>query len=93
MAAVKGVTARKPFHELRKELGAIIASEQGIYAAQRMLRHRHIGTTAAYYADRKLPITSGLGAFLNQTPENVVDFAADGGGTAQGSGAGSAQGE
>ena len=34
-----GVTARKPLHELRKELGALITSEHGIYAASRVLRH------------------------------------------------------
>ena len=35
----KGVTARKPLHELRKELGAILASQSGLFAAQRVLRH------------------------------------------------------
>src|SRR5690606_37568004 len=48
-----GVTARKPIHELRKEVGAIIASEQGIYAASRHLRHGDIQITAAIYADKK----------------------------------------
>lgn len=60
----KGVTARKPLHELRKELGAILASSQGIFAAQTVLRHAHIGTTAAYYADKKGRITAGLGRLL-----------------------------
>ncbi|MBK1883785.1 tyrosine-type recombinase/integrase [Luteolibacter pohnpeiensis] len=49
----QGVTARKPIHELRKEVGAIIASEQGIYAASRHLRHGDIQITAAIYADKK----------------------------------------
>ncbi len=30
----QGITARKPLHELRKELGALLASSQGIFAAQ-----------------------------------------------------------
>lgn len=59
-----GVTARKPLHELRKELGAILASKQGIFAAQSVLRHAQISTTAAYYADKKRRITAGLGALL-----------------------------
>ncbi len=33
-----GVTARKPLHELRKELGSLITAEHGIYAASRVLR-------------------------------------------------------
>lgn len=49
----RGVAARKPIHELRKEVGAIIASEQGIYAASRHLRHGDIQITAAIYADKK----------------------------------------
>lgn len=60
----KGVAAAKPLHELRKELGAILASGQGIFAAQSVLRHAHIATTAAYYADKKRSITAGLGSFL-----------------------------
>lgn len=66
----QGVTAVKPLHELRKELGAILASEQGIYAAQSVLRHAHISTTAAFYADKKRRITAGLGGLLasNVTP-------------------------
>ena len=35
----KGVMARKPLHELRKELGAILSSKSGIFAAQSVLRH------------------------------------------------------
>jgi integrase len=61
---VQGISARKPLHELRKELGAILASEKGIFAAQSVLRHAQISTTSEYYADKKTRITSGLGAFL-----------------------------
>src|SRR4029453_13905011 len=34
-----GVTAKKPLHELRKELGALITAEHGIYAASHVLRY------------------------------------------------------
>ncbi len=59
-----GVTARKPLHELRKELGALLASSQGIFAAQAVMRHAQIATTASYYVDKKRRITAGLGALL-----------------------------
>lgn len=68
----KGVTARKPLHELRKELGAILASSQGIFAAQSVLRHAHISTTAGYHADKKQRITAGLGVLLADEVGNVV---------------------
>jgi integrase len=63
----QGVTARKPLHELRKELGAILASKDGIFAAQSVLRHAQISTTASYYADKKKRITAGLGSLLKNT--------------------------
>lgn len=68
----QGITALKPLHELRKELGAILASDQGIYAAQSVLRHAHISTTANFYADKKRRITAGLGGLL---APNVTPFA------------------
>ncbi len=68
-----GVTARKPLHELRKELGAILASEQGIFAAQSVLRHAQISTTAAYYTDRKRRITAGLGTLLAESSPKVIE--------------------
>lgn len=61
-----GVTDTKKLHTLRKELGAILASEQGIFAAQSVLRHAQISTTAAYYTDKKKRITAGLGIQLTQ---------------------------
>ncbi len=73
----QGITARKPLHELRKELGALLASSQGIFAAQSVLRHAQISTTAAYYTDKKRRITAGLGALL--APSNgatVIPFVA-----------------
>jgi len=60
----KGIAANKPIHELRKELGAMVASKHGIYAASRVLRHSDIGTTARHYADQKHRISVGLGKLL-----------------------------
>jgi integrase len=65
-----GVTARKPLHELRKELGALITAEHGIYAASRVLRHADLSTTAAHYTDLKTRPTIPVGEWL--IPENVV---------------------
>ena len=65
-----GVTARKPLHELRKELGALITAEHGIYAASRVLRHADLSTTAAHYTDLKTRPTIPVGEWL--TPENVI---------------------
>jgi integrase len=65
-----GVTARKPLHELRKELGALITAEHGIYAASRVLRHSDLATTAAHYTDLKTRPTIPVGEWL--TPKNVV---------------------
>jgi integrase len=60
----KGIDANKPIHELRKELGALVVSKHGIYAASRVLRHSDIGTTARHYADQKHRISVGLGKLL-----------------------------
>jgi integrase len=65
-----GVTARKPLHELRKELGALITAEHGIYAASRVLRHADLATTAAHYTDLKTRPTIPVGEWL--MPANVV---------------------
>ena len=61
----KGVSANKPLHEMRKEIGALIATEHGIYAASRFLRHSDITTTARHYADHKARISVGLGKLLD----------------------------
>ena len=65
-----GVTARKPIHELRKELGALVTAEHGIYAASRVLRHSNVATTAAHYTDLKSRPTISIGSWL--LPENVI---------------------
>jgi len=67
-----GVTAKKPLHELRKELGALITSEHGIYAASRVLRHADLSTTAAHYTDLKTRPTIPVGEWLE--PKNVVSM-------------------
>jgi len=79
----QGITAQKPLHELRKELGAVLASTQGIYAAQLTLRHAQVTTTAASYTDKKRRITAGLGALLSPAPETIIegDFKPKDGGT------------
>jgi len=46
----------KHYHELRKYFGAQIATNNGIYAAQRLLGHQSPQTTASYYADLVKPI-------------------------------------
>ncbi|MBU6402460.1 MAG: hypothetical protein KGS61_19240 [Verrucomicrobia bacterium] len=61
----KGVAVHKPLHELRKEIGALIATEHGIYAASRFLRHSDITTTARHYAEHKARISVGLGKLLD----------------------------
>lgn len=45
----KGVTARKPLHELRKELGALLVQQEGIYAAAVVLRHSSVAATEGHY--------------------------------------------
>jgi integrase len=65
-----GVTARKPLHELRKELGALITTEFGIYAARRILRHSDVATTARHYSDVKTRAVISMGDWL--APENVI---------------------
>lgn len=64
----KGVEGRRPIHTMRKEVGAVLATEQGIYAASRFLRHSGIQITSQIYADHKAPISSGLGRFLAPPP-------------------------
>lgn len=51
---------QKPLHTIRKEIGAMIATRAGIFAAQRFLRHAEIATTERYYSDQKAVITAGI---------------------------------
>jgi integrase len=59
-----GVKARKPLHELRKELGALVTEEHGIYAASRALRHSTVATTAAHYSDLKTRPVVNVGSWI-----------------------------
>jgi integrase len=70
-----GVTARKPLHELRKELGALVTAEHGIYAASRVLRHADVAITAAHYSDLKTRPVIGVGSWLteNQNIETLPE--------------------
>lgn len=68
----KGVSGAKPIHILRKEIGSIIATREGIFAASRYLRHSSIQITSQIYADMKKPVFAGLGGFLAAPSENVV---------------------
>jgi len=72
----QGITDNKKLHTLRKELGSVLANEQGIFAAQQVLRHAHIQTTARHYADKRRTITAGLGALLADVaePGKVIAF-------------------
>ncbi len=59
-----GIASQKPLHELRKEVGALIATREGIYAASHFLGHSDITTTARHYAAMQRPVTAGIGALL-----------------------------
>jgi hypothetical protein len=61
---------------LRKELGALVTAEHGIYAASRVLRHSTVATTAAHYSDLKTRPVVNVGAWL--IPENVVEMKPEG---------------
>ena len=60
----KGVKTQKPIHTLRKEVGSLIAAEQGIFAASRYLRHSNIQITAAVYLDKKNKVVPSIGIDL-----------------------------
>jgi len=75
---LQGVNGIRPIHTLRKEIGAVIASRDGIWKASRYLRHSDIRITSKLYADKKIPVTAGLAAFFAPVADNVVaaDFGA-----------------
>lgn len=67
-----GVKAKKPLHELRKELGALVTAEHGIYAASRVLRHADVATTARHYVDLKdKPVISFAAALTPSKPKKT----------------------
>lgn len=63
-----GITERKPIHTLRKELGAMVSTQDGIYAASRILRHATLNTTVDHYVDHTKRISVGLGSVLGGSP-------------------------
>jgi integrase len=65
-----GVEGARPLHTLRKEAGSLVATEAGIHAASRFLRHADIQITAAYYADHKDRVPVRIGSLLE--PQNVI---------------------
>lgn len=69
---LKGVSGPRPIHSLRKEIGSIVATRDGIFAASRYLRHSDIRITSRLYADLKKPVSAGLGAFLKPSADNVI---------------------
>jgi hypothetical protein len=58
----------KPLHTMRKEIGSIMASEHGIFAASRYLRHSDIRITSAIYADKKKAVTPTVFSGVLATP-------------------------
>jgi len=79
-----GVNGKQPIHTMRKEVGSVIATRDGIFAAKTFLRHSDIRMTAKIYADSKELVSSGLGALLAPSDDKVVvegDFKPKDGGT------------
>lgn len=68
-----GVTAQKPLHELRKELGSLVTAEHGLYASSRVMRHKNVATTAAHYTDLKIRPVIDVGGWLTGA-ENIEQF-------------------
>ena len=68
----QGVESVKPLHTLRKEAGAIITTQAGIFAASRFLRHADMQVTSMHYADHKDRVTVDMGALL--PPGNTTLF-------------------
>ena len=61
----QGLNGIRPIHTMRKEIGSIIASRDGIWKASLYLRHSDIRITSKLYADKKIPVTAGLGSLLS----------------------------
>jgi integrase len=64
----QGIEGDKPFHVLRKIFGSLIVEKHGIFAASAAMRHTNIELTNAYYVDRTVRTTSGLGSVLSGAP-------------------------
>lgn len=68
----QGVEANKPIHELRKEVGSVIASNRGLYHASVFLRHSDPTTTARHYADLKERMPPGLDRYWGLPTEALA---------------------
>jgi integrase len=69
------VTSRTPLHTLRKEFGSQINSRFGLTAAQEMLRHANIHTTAAHYVENKQRSVLGFAHLLKSDQRTIVALA------------------
>ncbi|RYZ74615.1 MAG: hypothetical protein EOP09_00145 [Proteobacteria bacterium] len=67
----QGVPSKKPIHELRKEIGSIMADEYGVWAASRFLRHSDIRITTSVYLDKKSRTAPSIGSLI-RSGENIV---------------------
>jgi integrase len=67
-----GVEGQKPLHTLRKEAGSIIATQHGILAASRFLRHADIQVAARHYTDHKTRTVVDMSALM--PPPNVAEI-------------------
>jgi hypothetical protein len=70
-----GVVSRTPLHTLRKEFGSQINSRFGLTAAQEMLRHANIHTTATHYVENKQRSVLGFGHLLKSDQRTIVALA------------------
>jgi Phage integrase family len=59
-----GVLSRTPLHTLRKEYGSQINARYGLTAAQEMLRHSDVSTTASHYIEGKKRSVLGFSHLL-----------------------------
>jgi hypothetical protein len=72
-----GVVSRTPLHTLRKEYGSQINSRFGLTAAQEMLRHSNIHTTATHYVENKQRSILGFGHLLTSEERTIVPIEQD----------------
>ena len=72
-----GVVSRTPLHTLRKEYGSQINSRFGLTAAQEMLRHANIHTTATHYVENKQRYVLGFGHLLTSDQRTIVALEQD----------------
>lgn len=75
----RGITARKPIHELRKECGTLLLKQgQPIEAVSRYLGHTTIQITMKHYADiAKRRASVEIGALLAPAAAKVIEGAFD----------------